>query len=79
MKKIFVANIPFQVTEDELKLLFEVHGEIESVKIIRDKNSGRSKGYGFVEMEDDAAVQAVENLHEKEFGGRPLVVELSKT
>jgi RNA recognition motif-containing protein len=79
MKKIFVANLPYQITEEELKIYFEVHGTVESVKVIKDRNSGRSKGFGFIEMDDDGAEKAVENLDQKELGGRNLKVEISKS
>ncbi len=73
---IFVANLSFQTKEEELKQLFAEFGEVESVKIITDRYSGRSKGYGFVEMPaDDDALKAIETLNEKEHNGRNLVVK----
>ena len=73
---IFVANLSFQTKEEELKQIFEEYGEVDSVKIITDRYSGRSKGYGFVEMtSDDDALKAIESLNDKEFNGRNIVVK----
>jgi RNA recognition motif-containing protein len=72
---IYVANIPFKASEDELKELFEQHGEVSSVKIILDKETNRSRGFGFVEMADDAsAKQAINELNGYSFLGKDLVV-----
>ena len=72
---IYVANIPFKASEDELKELFEQHGEVSSVKIIMDKETGRSRGFGFVEMPDSAAAkQAMTELNGFSFLGKSLVV-----
>ena len=72
---IYVANIPFKATEDELKGLFEEYGEVSSTKIILDKFTQRSRGFGFVEMSDDAAArQAINSLNGADFMGKNLVV-----
>jgi RNA recognition motif-containing protein len=72
---IFVGSLPFKIQETELKEIFEEHGEVTSVKIITDKFSGRSKGFGFVEMPDDAeANRAIEELNGAEIDGRTIVV-----
>ena len=72
-KKIYVGNLPFQSTESELKDLFSQHGNVESAKIIEDRETGRSRGFGFIEMEDaSAADQAIQALDGKDFGGRNL-------
>ena len=72
---IYVANIPFKASEDELKGLFEQHGEVTSVKIILDKETNRSRGFGFVEMADnDSAKQAINELNGYNFLGKDLVV-----
>ena len=72
---IHVGNLPFKMSEDELKQLFATYGEVTSAKIIVDKMSGRSKGFAFVEMSDDSAAQrAVDELNGKDFLGRPLRV-----
>lgn len=72
---IYVANIPFKATEAELKGLFEEYGEVSSAKIIMDKFTQRSRGFGFVEMSDDAAgQQAITALNGADFMGKNLVV-----
>ena len=72
---IYVANINFRATEDGIRQLFESYGEVKSVKIVTDRNSGRSKGFGFVELGDDeGGRRAIEELNGKEFMQRPLVV-----
>lgn len=72
---IYVANIPFKATSDELKGLFEAFGEVSSAKIILDKFTQRSRGFGFVEMNDDtAARQAIDELNGSDFMGKNLVV-----
>ena len=76
---IYVGNLHYGLTEDELKELFEEYGEGMSVKIITDKYSGRSKGYGFVEMSDDKEAQkAIENLNETEVKGRNIRVNQAR-
>ena len=72
---IFVGSLPFKIEEDELREFFEEYGEVSSVKIITDKFTGRSKGFGFVEMPDDEqASKAIEELNGSEIGGRNVVV-----
>lgn len=72
---IFVGSLPFKIEEADLKELFEAFGEVSSVKIINDRESGRSKGFGFVEMADDeAAKKAIADLNGSEVGGRNIVV-----
>lgn len=72
---IFVGSLPFSLQEAELQGVFEEYGEVSSCKIITDKFSGRSKGFGFVEMSDDeAAKKAIEELNGAEIGGRAIVV-----
>lgn len=74
-KKLYVGGLPYETTEGELKSLFEQAGTVESVAIISDRMSGRSKGFGFVEMAtDEEAQSAIEKLNGKELGGRTLVV-----
>jgi RNA recognition motif-containing protein len=76
---IYVGNLQYGVTEDELKELFEEFGEVMSVKIITDKYSGRSKGYGFVEMSNNNdAKKAIENLNEKDLRGRNIRVNQAR-
>ena len=72
---IFCGSLPFRLEEAELRELFEEYGEVSSARIITDKFSGRSKGFGFVEMPDDEAAQrAIEELHDAELNGRKIVV-----
>ena len=74
MKTLYVGNLVYAVTQDELRELFSQFGEVFSVKLINDRESGRPKGFGFVEMEDNAALKAIEALNEKDFLGRNLRV-----
>ncbi len=74
-KKLYVGSLPYSVTEDELRELFSQFGDIESVRIITDKFTGQSKGFGFVEMVNpDDAQRAVEGMNGKALGGRTLIV-----
>lgn len=76
---IFVGSLPYSVEEAELKSFFEDYGEVASVKIITDKFTGRSKGFGFVEMPDDEqAQQAIKELNGSEVKGRTIVVNKSE-
>jgi cold-inducible RNA-binding protein len=75
MKKLFVGNLGFGVTEDTLRSLFESHGTVDSVSVITDRDSGRSKGFGFIEMPNDAEAQhAISAMNGKEIDGRALTV-----
>ncbi|OFY48866.1 MAG: RNA-binding protein [Bacteroidetes bacterium GWF2_41_31] len=72
---IFVGSLPFRLSEDELRGYFESFGEVTSARIITDKFSGKSKGFGFVEMPNsNEAEEAIESLNGKEILGRPIVV-----
>ncbi|MEO6524086.1 MAG: RNA-binding protein [Mucilaginibacter sp.] len=72
---IFVGSLPFKVEESELKEVFEEFGEVTSVKIITDRETGRSKGFGFIEMPDDEAAQkAINDVNGAELYGRTIVV-----
>ncbi|MCG8572897.1 MAG: RNA-binding protein [Spirochaetes bacterium] len=74
-KKIYVGNLNYNSTEDQLTDLFAEYGNVLSVKIIEDRFSGRSKGFGFIEMEnDDEVLAAISALNGKEFDGRNLKV-----
>jgi RNA recognition motif-containing protein len=76
---IFVANLNFRYHEESLRELFEAYGEVESVRIITDKATGRSKGFGFVEMKnDDEAHEAIRQLNDAEVEDRKLVVKASE-
>ncbi len=73
--KLYVGNLPYNTSEDDLKELFGAHGTVASVSLINDRETGRSKGFGFVEFEnDDEAKKAIDALHGQDFGGRALVV-----
>jgi cold-inducible RNA-binding protein len=75
MKKLYVGNLSFQTTEADLTSMFEQHGVVESARIITDRDTGRSKGFGFVEMsDDDAAEKAIAQLNGQQVGGRALTV-----
>ncbi len=73
-KTIYVGNLPYSATEDELRDLFGQHGEVTSVKLISDRDTGRFRGFGFVEMDDNDAGAAIETLNGSDFGGRSLRV-----
>ena len=74
-KNIYVGNLSYEVSEDELRNIFEAYGAVETVSIITDKFTGRSKGFGFVTMANDGEAQkAIEALHQKDFKGRPITV-----
>jgi len=74
MKKLYVGNLPFSVNDSALKEIFEPHGEVLSANVITDRETGRSRGFGFVEMEGSDAEAAVEALNGQALEGRPLVV-----
>ncbi|MDT3405126.1 RNA recognition motif domain-containing protein [Mucilaginibacter terrae] len=72
---IFVGSLPYRLEEADLKELFEAYGEVNSVKLIIDRETGRSKGFGFVEMPDDEAAQkAISGLNGSEIAGRSIAV-----
>jgi cold-inducible RNA-binding protein len=73
--KIYVGNLPFSATNESLNELFAKFGKVDSAKIITDRDTGRSKGFGFVEMSSDSeAAAAIDKLHGSDMGGRSLVV-----
>jgi RNA recognition motif-containing protein len=74
--KLYVGNLSFDATEDSVRELFSQYGEVSSVKLITDKDTGRPRGFGFVEMEN--ADKAMEELNDKEFEGRKLKVNEAK-
>lgn len=74
-KKLYVGNLSYNTTEDDLQQLFAEYGTVASVAIITDRDTGRSRGFGFVEMEGNQAAQAaIDGLNGMEFGGRNLTV-----
>lgn len=75
MKNIFVGNLDFNTTEDELRQLFEVHGQVDRVSILTDRDTGRSRGFGFVEMaSSEDGEKAIAALNGAQIGGRTLNV-----
>lgn len=75
MKKLYVGNLSFDATEEELRQMFEPHGSVESAKLATDRDSGRSRGFGFVEMTSDhEAESAIASLNGSQAGGRALIV-----
>jgi len=79
-KKLYVGGLPYATTEDELREAFSQAGAVESASIIMDRMSGRSKGFGFVEMAtDEDAQKAIDMWNGKEFGGRTLTVNEARS
>lgn len=79
MTKLYVGNLTYTATNQDLQAMFATFGTVLSAEIIMDKYSGRSKGFGFVEMEDDAAAQAsIEKMNGADNGGRTLVVSVAR-
>lgn len=75
MKKIYVGNLSFQLSDHDLEALFTEFGQVNSAAVVLDRDTGRSRGFGFVEMEDDSAAQAaIQALNGKECDGRTLNV-----
>ena len=74
MAKIYVGNLPFTATDAELRTLFAEHGTVESVSLPTDRETGRPRGFGFVEMNRADASRAIQNLNGKDLGGRALRV-----
>jgi RNA recognition motif-containing protein len=72
--KLYVGNLSFDTTENDLNTLFAEAGEVESVRIITDRDTGRSRGFGFVEMDDEAGQKAISQLNGTELAGRQLTV-----
>lgn len=78
-KKLYVGNLTYKVNETDLEQLFSQFGTVQSAQVIQDRDSGRSKGFGFVEMDTEAQAQAaIEGLHEREHDGRRLTVNEAK-
>ena len=77
-KSIYVGNLPWSATEEQIQDLFANYGTVHSVKLITDRETGRARGFGFVEMEDGEAQAAIEALDNYSFGGRTLRVNEAK-
>ncbi len=74
-RKLYVGNLPYSATEDELRDLFSEAGAVDTVNVVRDNATGRARGFAFVEMASDADAQkAIEQFNEKQMGGRALAV-----
>jgi RNA recognition motif-containing protein len=71
---IYVGNLPFSASEDQVRQMFETYGQVVSVKLINDRETGRPRGFGFVEMDPDGAKQAIEALNGADCGGRTMKV-----
>lgn len=78
MAKLFVGGLPWATTNEELSELFTKAGQVNSASIIQDKMTGRSRGFGFVEMSDEDASKAIDMFNGQEYGGRKLVVNEAK-
>ncbi len=74
MTTIYVGNLPFSATEAEVRKLFEQHGTVESVKLVNDRETGRPRGFGFVDMPPADAQNAIQHTNGLDMGGRPLRV-----
>ncbi len=78
MKRIYVGNLPFTATEDDVRGLFAGHGTVHAVRLINDRATGRPRGFGFVDMDPEEAAAAIEALDGTELGGRSLRVNEAK-
>jgi RNA recognition motif-containing protein len=78
VKKLYVGNLPYTATDEELRELFAQHGSVESAVVITDRETGRSRGFGFVEMDDGGADAALSALDGRDMGGRPLRVNVAR-
>jgi len=74
MKKLYLGNLPFSATEDEIREMLGAFGPVHSVALPTDRDTGRPRGFGFAEMDDDGAQKAIEGLDGTQFGGRSLRV-----
>lgn len=74
-KKLYVGNLPYGISSSDLERVFQEYGSVESAQVITDRDTGRSKGFGFVEMRNDQEAQgAIQGLNGQDFNGRPLTV-----
>lgn len=77
-KTLYVGNLPWSTTDSSLSDVFQAHGNVISSRVITDKETGRSRGFGFVEVDDDDAETIVDAMNSTDFGGRQLVVNEAK-
>jgi RNA recognition motif-containing protein len=73
-KRLYVGNLPFDATTEDVRTAFEAFGTVHDVSLVSDRDTGRPRGFGFVEMDPQSASAAIEGLNEKVFGGRDLTV-----
>lgn len=73
-KRLYVGNLPFDASIDDIRTTFSAHGTVHDVSLVTDRATGRSRGFGFVEMDEEGAKAAIANLDTKDFGGRNLTV-----
>ena len=73
-KRLYVGNLPFDATTEDVRTAFEAYGTVHDVSLVEDRDTGRPRGFGFVEMDEQAAQAAIEGMNNKEFGGRDLTV-----
>ena len=73
-KRLYVGNLPFDATDETVRTAFEAFGTVHEVSLVADRDTGRSRGFGFVEMDPQSASAAIEGLNNKDFGGRHLKV-----
>lgn len=78
MTKIFVGNLSFHTSDDQLRQLFEQHGTVHSASVVTDKFTGNPRGFGFVEMDDDAAQRAISAVNGQAVDGRNLTVNVAR-
>ena len=78
MKKLYLGNLPFTANEDEIRRMLGEYGEVQSVALPTDRETGRPRGFGFAEMDDDGAQKAIAGLDGTDFGGRSLRVNEAK-
>ncbi|MDR2639302.1 MAG: RNA-binding protein [Helicobacteraceae bacterium] len=74
MKQLYVGNLPYNATEEQIRAAFAAYGAVSAVRMMNDRETGRFRGFSFVEMDDSDALKAIENLDGKDFGGRSLRV-----
>ncbi|HYF80269.1 MAG TPA: RNA-binding protein [Symbiobacteriaceae bacterium] len=76
---IFVGNLPWSTTDADLQELFSAHGEVKRAKIVVDRETNRSRGFGFVDMEEADAQKAIDAWNNQQYNGRPLTVNLAQS
>ena len=74
MTKLYIGNLPFTANEDSVRALFAEYGDVQTLSLVNDRDTGAPRGFGFVEMSSGDAAKAMQGLNGKDFGGRPLKV-----